>query len=264
MVSENDRPDETSLPDDTHPVSLFAAYVLHALTPTEEAEVEAYLATHPDAADDLTMLQEAVAMLPYGVPPETPTPQLRLRLMAEVYQDALTGTTHETAETRPVSLDVARTWRNRSPIWQVAAVILLVLTVGFGSWSLALNQRLGNKDQVIATQNAAITSAGQTKPVLATTPGAPAKGELLRLSTNQAAVLTIAGLPPLMTGKVYQVWFIEGSTPVGAGVFSPNPDGSWSGIVRGDVSNAQAIAISVEPSGGSAAPTGDIVAKGSL
>ena len=36
------------------------------------------------------MLQEAVAMLPYGLPSETPSPQLRLRLMAEVYQDALT------------------------------------------------------------------------------------------------------------------------------------------------------------------------------
>ena len=117
---------------------------------------------------------------------------------------------------------------------------------------------------MIATQSSAIAAAGTTKPLSATSANVPARGEVLRLANNQAAVLTISGLPTLSNGKVYEVWFIAGATPVGAGLFSPNPDGSWSGLVHGDVTSAQAIAISVEPSGGSPAPTGDIVAKGSL
>ncbi len=261
---ENNRPSETPEMDETHPSSLLAAYALHALHPEEDAAVEEYLAAHPDAADDMVMLKEAAAMLPYGVPPITPSPQLRVRLMADVYQEALADTGERPRAAQPVALDRVRARRQRGVVWPFAAVILLVLTIGFGGWAATLNHDLTGKDRVIATQRSAIASAGMTKPITGTTPNIPARGELLRLASTQAAVLTISGLPSLATGKVYEVWFIAGNTPVSAGLFSPNADGSWSGLVRGDVTNAQTIAISVEPFGGSIAPTGEIVATGSL
>jgi anti-sigma-K factor RskA len=262
MVPENERP--TDLPEaDTAPSALFAGYALHALSPEETATVEEYLATHADAADDVAALKEAAAMLPYTLPPVTPSPQLRLRLMADVYREAL-AEAGEQPPAPPIPIERARARRSGGVIWPFAAVILLVLSLGFGSWAVALNRDLGGKDRVIATQSSAIASAGTTKPLSATSANVPARGEVLRLANDQAAVLTITGLPALTNGKVYEVWFIAGATPVGAGLFSPNPDGSWSGLVHGDVTSAQAIAISVEPSGGSPAPTGDIVAKGSL
>ncbi|MDQ6602505.1 MAG: anti-sigma factor [Chloroflexota bacterium] len=264
MASKNNHPPGIPEADPSHPSSLLAAYALHALSPQEEAVVEEYLATYPDASDDVMMLQEAAAMIPYSVPSQTPSPQLRLRLMADVYQEALADAGERPRTPQPVSLDAARSRRQRGIIWPFAAVILLVLTLGFGGWAAALNHDLGGKERVIATQSSAIAAVGMTKPIAGTSPNVPARGELLRLANDQAAVLTINGLPLLASGKVYEVWFIAGNTPVGAGLFSPNSDGSWSGLVRGDVTNAQAIAISVEPTGGSAAPTGDIVAKGSL
>ncbi len=264
MDPQNNRPPEMSEADASHPSNLLAAYALHALSPDEEAAVEQYLATRPDAVDDVMMLQEAAAMIPYSISPQMPSPRLRLRLMADVYQEALADAEQSPRSKQPVSLDTTRTRRQRGVIWPFAAVILLALTVGFGGWAAALNHDLSGKDRVIATQSSAISAAGMTKPIAGTTPNGRARGELLRLANDQAAVLTISGLTPLANGKVYEVWFIAGTTPVGAGLFSPNPDGSWSGLVRGDVTNAQAVAISVEPTGGSAAPTGDIVAKGSL
>jgi anti-sigma-K factor RskA len=259
---ENERPSDLPEADDAS--SLFAGYALHALSPEETAAVDDYLATHADAADDVAALKEAAAMLPYSLPPMTPSPQLRLRLMADVYREALAEAGEQPPTPRPVPIARARTRRRAGIIWPFAAVILLVLTLGFGSWAAALNRDLGGKDRVIATQSSAIAAAGTTKPLSATSANVPARGEVLRLANNQAAVLTISGLPALTNGKVYEVWFIAGATPIGAGLFSPNPDGSWSGLVHGDVTSAQAIAISVEPSGGSPAPTGDIVAKGSL
>jgi anti-sigma-K factor RskA len=256
---ENEHPNDMPEMDDVHPSGLFAAYALHALSAEETATVEEYLATHPDAAREVAVLKEAAAMLPYSVPPITPSPQLRLRVMADVYREALAESDeqpHLRVE-RPVPIERARAWRGGGMIWPFAAVILLVLSIGFGGWAVVLNRDLNQKEQTI-------TAAGTAKPLVATTPGVPARGELLRLASNQAAVLTISGLPPLTGGKVYQVWFIAGTTPVAAGLFSPNTDGSWSGLVRGDVTSAQAIAISIEPPGGSAAPTGDIVVKGSL
>ncbi|MHB8647059.1 MAG: anti-sigma factor [Thermomicrobiales bacterium] len=262
MAPENDRQSEMPAGDERDPSSLLAAYALHALHPEEEVAVEEYLAAHPDAADEMVMLKEAAAMLPYSVPPVTPSPQLRVRLMADVYQDALADAGKRPRTAPPIALDRART--RRGVIWPFAAVILLVLTVGFGGWVAILNHDLTGKNRVIATQRGAIAAAGMTKPITGTTPNAPARGELLRLASDQAAVLTISGLPPLAAGKVYEVWFIAGTTPTSAGLFSPNADGSWSGLVRGDVPNAQTLAISVEPIGGSIAPTGEIVATGSL
>ncbi len=264
---ENSHPTGIPETDATRPSDLFAAYALHALPADEEAMVEEYLAAHPDAMDDVVMLKEAAAMLPYSVPPQMPSPQLRLRLMADIYQEALADTAgaeeHPHAAS-PVSLASVRARRQRGIIWPFAAVILLVLTIGFGGWAAALSRDLSGKDRVIATQSNAIAASGTGKPIVGTAPNAPTRGELLRLASDQAAVLTISGLPPLANGKVYEVWFVAGTTPVSAGLFSPNPDGSWSGLVRGDVTSAQAIAISVEPPGGSPAPTGDIVAKGTL
>ena len=260
MASEDNRLPETN---ETHPSDLFAAYALHALTPEEEATVEEYLALHPDAMNDVTPLKEAAAMLPYSVPPSTPSPRLRTRLMADVYQEALAEMDKRPRAVEPLPLDDARA-RRRGIIWPFAAAIFLVLTLGFGGWAAALNRDLTGKDRVIATQSSAIAAAGTTKPIAGTTPNGPTRGELLRLANDQAAVLTISGLPSLASGKVYEVWFVAGNAPVAAGLFSPNADGSWSGLVHGDVTNAQAIAISVEPSGGSPAPTGDIVAKGTL
>ena len=267
MAPENSRPSEIPETDAAPPSDSFAAYALHALPAAERAMVEEYLAAHPDAMNDVVMLKEAAAMLPYSVPPLTPSPQLRVRLMADVYQEALadmTGVEERPRAATPVSLDSARARRQRGIIWPFAAVILLVLTIGFGGWAAALSRDLSGKDRVIATQSSAIAASGTAKPIAGTTANASTRGELLRLANDQAAVLTISGLPPLANGNVYEVWFVAGNTPVSAGLFSPNPDGSWSGLVRGDVTNAQAIAISVEPPGGSAAPTGDIVAKGSL
>jgi anti-sigma-K factor RskA len=237
--------------------SLFGAYALDALPDEDMAAVEAYLAAHPDAEGEVAMLKDAAAMLPYSVTAATPDPRVRLRLMAQVYQEALA----ETGRAAPAPTPIRQ--RPRDLIWPIAAAILLVCTLGLGGWAAALRHDVHRKDAEIAAQQTTAASAFSTSPVQGTQPGAPTRGEVLKLGGTQA-VLTISGLPPLASGKVYQVWFIAANTPVGAGIFSPNPDGSWSGIVHGDISTAQAIAISVEPSGGSPAPTGDIVAKGSL
>ncbi len=258
------RPPGTPETDATCPSDLFAAYALHALSFEEEATVEQYLAAHPAAVNDVAMLKEAAAMLPYSVPSLTPNPQLRVRLMADVYQEALAEIGERPRDARPISLASVRARRQSGIVWPFAAVILLVLSIGFGGWAAALNKDLTGKDRVIATQSSAITAAGMTKPITGTTSNVATQGELLRLANDQAAVLTIRGLPSLPNGNVYEVWFVAGAAPTGAGLFSPNPDGSWSGLVHGDVANAQAIAISVEPSSGSPAPTGAIVTKGTL
>jgi anti-sigma-K factor RskA len=74
-------------------------------------------------------------------------------------------------------------------------------------------------------------------------------------------VFTAAHLPAAPPGRVYQLWFIAGKTPVSAGLLaSPNAQGSLTTTIATpvDLPNPDALAVSIEPAGGSPGPTGDI------
>lgn len=66
------------------------------------------------------------------------------------------------------------------------------------------------------------------------------------------------------SGKAYQVWMVTRAGQVAAGTFTPRPDGT--AFVQGrqtlDGSDLRRIAISEEPVGGSASPTGPVVLAG--
>ncbi len=253
--------------DNHDPHSLLGAYALYALPVDEVAEVDAYLAAYPDVVGELATLEEAVTMLPYSVEAAAPAPQLRTRILAQVYADLDPAVVAPASRTAPVSLDAERAYRRPSAfgrMWGAVAAALLLCSVGLGGWATTLRGDLNQRNAVIATQQQILAAGNASKPVFAAAPGGGAKGEVVLLSSRERAVLTISGLPSLAAGKTYEVWFIAGNTPVGAGLFSPNMDGTWSGLVHGDVTNAQAIAISIEPTGGSKTPTGDIVAQGTL
>ncbi|MER5895319.1 anti-sigma factor [Streptomyces sp. NPDC001876] len=72
--------------------------------------------------------------------------------------------------------------------------------------------------------------------------------------SEDAATLAVSGLPQLPASKVYEAWFIEDGTPVPAGLLSRNP-GRQLSLLEGPVDEATAVALSVEPAGGSPQPT---------
>jgi anti-sigma-K factor RskA len=69
--------------------------------------------------------------------------------------------------------------------------------------------------------------------------------------------LTLAKLPPLPRGKVYQAWTLpKGAKAVQPSLtFSPNADGVAVVALPVDASKVGAVAVSVEPEGGSKTPT---------
>jgi anti-sigma-K factor RskA len=71
-------------------------------------------------------------------------------------------------------------------------------------------------------------------------------------------------LPPLAPDKTYQLWFIDPSGPVSAGVFQADPKGMAS-LEVDNVAPAERIvawAVTIEPQGGVPKPTGSMVLKG--
>jgi anti-sigma-K factor RskA len=69
-------------------------------------------------------------------------------------------------------------------------------------------------------------------------------------------VFATSALPTLPSGKQYQVWLIKkDQTILSAGMLGLK-DGSGQSLVTG-VNNGDAVAVSVEPTGGSRQPTTD-------
>ena len=78
-------------------------------------------------------------------------------------------------------------------------------------------------------------------------------------SRSRGLVFTASNLPPLASGRTYQLWIVNGQTPVGAGLLKPDADGIVHAVFTtpSDLAKAVAIAVTIEPDGGVPAPTGD-------
>jgi len=76
------------------------------------------------------------------------------------------------------------------------------------------------------------------------------------VSPTKGVVFIAAHLPTLSPGRTFQMWVIpNGGNPISAGTFQALSDSTAVHYRPGPVENAAAMAISVEPSGGSPQPT---------
>jgi anti-sigma-K factor RskA len=78
---------------------------------------------------------------------------------------------------------------------------------------------------------------------------------------SSSGILVIAGLASLEPGKTYQVWLINASVPVSAGLLTVDANGQGVFILTADsaIGSFNSLGISIEPEGGSEQPTGEIV-----
>ncbi len=98
---------------------------------------------------------------------------------------------------------------------------------------------------------------------------APAPAAVARVVWNpqsREAVLLAAGLAPAPEGKVYEAWVIAGGAPVPAGTFQVDADGK--AVLRlptvEETRSVKTFAVTIEPAGGTAAPTGPMVLAGAV
>ena len=88
-------------------------------------------------------------------------------------------------------------------------------------------------------------------------------GASLWSANDQRGILVLENLPPLPASQTYQFWLIDPrlAIPISGGVVPRSPSGSLSVqfVPQIRVDNAERFAVSIEPAGGSATPTGKIV-----
>jgi anti-sigma-K factor RskA len=248
---------------------LLPFYALDALSAEERGLVEKYLATHPEARQQLEELRTAASALPYSVEPVEPSSRARAALMARVASDERARASLESQPSsrrvvsfeglfRALSLGVATI----AILW---AVVLSAQVARLRNEISALNEQVVAQSQSLERIVAGLPQTSPSNVITVSLKGTEVEpqvqGQLIADPSSQSAVLVLVGLAPLESGKTYQVWLIDGGAPVSAGLLSVDETGQAVFIVTSDeaIGSFNALGVSVEPEGGSPEPTGDIV-----
>lgn len=258
---------------------LTGSYALNALPDGEREEFERYAMTDPQTQDEVRSLGETAALLSLGTTEETPPPELKSSLMAairntrqlpvsEVVRDISSAPSQASAR---VSSTTSR--NRRAPLLSVAAAMVIV--AGIGGWAIgqsAMQQDMAQKLSALQAQQQALELAQQQaqekqSAVMGIVAANDAKIATTKLSdgvsvtvassatANQAAVMT-RGMPALPAEKTYELWFISADGAVPAGLMAvTDPSAPALQILDAPMDGATHVGITVEPAGGSPAPT---------
>ncbi len=241
-------------------IDLIPAYAIGAADAEERALLDAHLQV---CADCRTLLQDYRAMsedllfaAPLASAPAGLSERLRKRLGP------------------PQTTPVVRSWRDclrvpqplRNP-WLalgIAALALLVFTNVY--WAGRVGRLERRADAFAALAQAPGITLRVSNGVDTAYDGRSADGVVYVQPGSPVALLCVYALPQLDGGKTYQAWLVRDGQRISAGTFNVNHDGY--GVLLIDagqpVTNYQQLGITVEPAGGSPAPTTPRVMGGEL
>lgn len=257
--------------------NLAALHAIDALSPVEKESLRQHLESCPDCAGAAAEYRDASTLIATSIDPVQPPPAARDRI-----RNAVVGDRADEVTIR----DSTMTQRARRPAWWLAAAAVVFLALW--GWTemrlIALraqfdelraakqgleesNRRLQQDRGTLSATMRALT-ASQTRTIaLAGQQVAPSASARVFLdSQNRRAFIFFHQLPPNPGDKSYQLWIIRADSP------KPQPAGVFNVDERGEaqlsVENLpvgkefKALAVTLEPRGGVAAPTGKMYLVG--
>jgi hypothetical protein len=157
-----------------------------------------------------------------------------------------------------VEREPKRSWAGIFVPWAITAALSIAL-VSIGVSGRRQSGETPKLQQAISILNDPATgdvTFGETEK-----PPSPAaslqtpKGRIF-VNPGKGVVFIGANLPRIDSGKTLELWVTAtGGNPSPGGLFRSQPDGTAVFVRPGPVENAAAIAVTVEPEGGSAQPT---------
>lgn len=219
---------------------LLALDSVGALETSDRDAMERHLATCAPCRQAAAEYADLTSLLPTALELVPPPARLRGRLMAQVYAEATASATLPWWRRLLAAIPASRTFT-------VVGAAAVVAAIALGIWGTA--GRMSSQ-----------------APVAYTVSGTTATGTLAVNTSGTQGVLTVKGLQALPSTEVYEVWLIppQGS-PTGVAFLSPGLNGGpWTAVVQGDMAAYKSIAATVEPVGGSPAPSNTEVLSGQL
>ena len=263
-----------------------ALYAIGALPADERAAFEAHVRDCPTCTDELRRLLPVVLALPLALPDIEPPSALRDRVLSAAVRRRV-GNALPPQRVRGETGNFLQ--RARVEGWWLATAAAVVLAIGLAAvWTSAVRARLDAIDSAlreardrltrneerstIATREAAdaqaqlavLTASDLRQVALAGQPTAPGASGRAFLSPSHGVLFAASNLPALPAGRTYQLWYLTTGAPVSAGLFKPDSSGRAVLALAPPtaVSAPAGLAVSIEPDGGVAAPTGAIYLAG--
>jgi len=224
-----------------HVENQLPALALGSLEPQERERVLRHLRSCPACRALQAGYEELVGELGLAAPQREPPRGLRRRIRRRVPRSAVPAP-------------------RRAGLWGLAAAALLALL----AVSIGLNLALWRRVDRLEALSAALP--GRFAVLAGTEAAAEARGLLLFASGENEATLVVEDLPPLDSGRQYQLWLIREGRRTSGGGFSVTAQGYGCLLILAPLplGSYQALGITVEPEGGSPGPTGRRVLGGSL
>jgi anti-sigma-K factor RskA len=239
---------------------MIPARALSALDAAEERALNEHLENCDECRKALEEWQATAASLAVVADPAEPSPKVRERILSEVRKELATP------EVIPFRATSRNVWRSFGSLGAMAAVVLLTaLIVGLVVlWreNSAINEELARTREFVQV---ATTPGAKVNELKGIDLGAGATATLAYDKTGHA-MLMADKLPSVPRGKAYQLWFIVGKNPPMPGkTFSP--DSAGKGVLKDQMPkealDSAIFAITLEPEGGSTAPTSPIYLRSS-
>jgi anti-sigma-K factor RskA len=227
------------------------AYVLGQLSDAERQEIDALLDRgDPECTQALREASEVIAGVAWSAPAVEPPALLRTRVLKQLpAASAKSG--------KPNWLAIAG--------WAAAACLAIAAFMQYSSASrtraelasarqeaISLSQQLSAQREVL---DIVLSRDARLVPL-----GASGQQPLLRAFWSGQGKLVLAGnnVPAPAAGQTLQLWVVPKSgNPVSAGLFAPDAEGRVLHVAESlpAQASAAALAVSVEPAGGSPQPT---------
>ena len=261
MRADDPRADAGRMVDD-----LLELYAIHALPDDEARAFEDALGVLDEtsrrrAVSEIRSTRDAVARWVAGYA-ESPDPRVRDRVLSAVDRtDSGEGPVDDAHVVDELAARRARRRRVAVAISSAAAALLLVVggvVIGRSTVSSPADQpQIAQSDQMDALQSVMAESDVEVHRTEMT--GMPGTVVVASSRSADKAVVVLDGAQQPPSQRVYQLWLIGNThAPQSAGLVSSVA--AQSPVVITGLTNSRTIGMTVEPDGGSAQPTGDVVA----
>lgn len=244
-------------------LSLTGSYVLNALEPNEKERFEAYLETSPQARQEVMELSDTAFLLSTGILEVAPQPAMKQSLMEKIaltpqlpaseMQQVVTQVTHVAKPETKVQEKVRKRWFNRVSLAGFPVAVAASLIVVF-----AMSGTYESQIQNQSTEANALASISQAADNQKTSVNVKDGGTatVVWSDSKAASAIFMKDMPNVGNDKSYQLWFIsrDGVAKSAGIVSNKSVERGWQ-VLDGTLEQGATIGVTVEPKGGSKAPT---------
>ncbi len=270
---------------------LVAGYILDDLSPEEAAHLHQALAETPSLQGEIAAFGEAFALLPYDMPLQAPSANLKAKILNAASQSISQPVDQSASRTKPptnvvpIGITRRRNWQQRLPAIStgIAAVALVALGLNQvqlsrqSDESIALKQQLdatskelANVQRELRADEATIALLNQPNVQMYALSGETAKQQDSRLARariiakpgDRTVTIVANALPKLQNNQVYRLWAVAApaAAPMYCGQFRQDDSGKAQWDAPSDACTQKPLQLMITLDG----PTDPTTAAGPL